>query len=78
MKPVVFTKLDLECADADREFMLIADSDLHSAEDQPTLWRKPSVAALLVYDELIRREEARADWEAQEFGSAGLANGTDE
>jgi hypothetical protein len=62
------TPLDIKVADAHEEFMRIADSDIQSALEHPTLWRIPSEAAMAVYDEVVRQEERRADLESEWFG----------
>jgi hypothetical protein len=55
-----FTELDVKVAAAREELMRIADSDLRSAFGHPTLWRRPSKAAMAVYDEVVRQEEVQA------------------
>lgn len=44
-----------------------ADSDIQSAHGEPTRRQRPSEAALAVYDEIVRQEEAQADCEAERF-----------
>ena len=53
--------LDVKVAAARQEFAGIADSDIQDACGDPVPRRVPSEAALAVYDELVRQEEAQAD-----------------
>jgi hypothetical protein len=57
------TALDIKVAAARREFMMIADSDIQSALGDPTLWRAPSEAAMAVYGEVVRQEDAQRELE---------------
>jgi hypothetical protein len=58
-----FTELDMQCADAWEEFVIIAESDIRSAYGQTTTPRVPSKAAMAVYDEVVNREEAARESE---------------
>jgi hypothetical protein len=61
--------LDVRVASASHEFKRVAESDIQSAHNGPTVRVMPSESAMAVYDELIRQEEAYADLMSEQFGA---------
>ncbi len=69
MKPMSWSKRDLDCHRAYQELMAIADEDIRDTHGESHISIKASAATLSLYGDVVRQAEAQADAEVQPWST---------